>query len=382
MPPGTIVLRLPARSGWAATASFAGVGGAASQVDSDIGIGRAQLRKVVVSVVIPALNEAQNLPYVLPRIPADVGEVILVDGESDDDTIQVARNLMPSIRIVHQQGRGKGAALRCGFAAATGDIIVHLDADGSTDPAEIPAFVGALLAGADYAKGTRFIQGAGTSDITLLRRVGNWGFVELANLMFGTQFSDITYGYNAVWRQHRDKLAPEIDGWAHEIVGNIRAARHGLRVVEVASRESARLGGQAKLKTFSAGWAILLAIVAERFRSLPPPSPWTDAPALAAQVDRTAAMAVPIQLQLIDEPGGANKTAPSVRDTEVQAAHSTVAIPIVARDPSHRNGRPKPVGASLIAAMPPEPGPAQPAGSRSSLTADRSLLATRAAAKD
>jgi glycosyltransferase involved in cell wall biosynthesis len=238
------------------------------------------LRDLKVTVVIPALNEAGSLPRVLARIPTDIHEVILVDGASTDDTVAVARQAMPSIRILAQQGRGKGAALRTGFEAATGDIIVHLDADGSTDPAEIPAFVGALVAGADYAKGTRFIQGAGSSDMTLLRGFGNRFFVVLANSLFGSRFTDITYGYNALWRVHRDKLAPEVDGWANEIVGNIRAFRHGLRVVEVASYESSRIAGEAKLRTFPAGWTILKAMVAERFRTLPNVGPRVGAPSL------------------------------------------------------------------------------------------------------
>ncbi len=222
-----------------------------------------------VSVVIPALNEAASLPHVLPLIPRFVHEVILVDGASTDGTIEVARQIMPSIRIVRQDRPGKGAALRAGFAAASGDIVVHLDADGSTDPAEIPDFVDCLLAGADYAKGSRFAEGGGSDDITPLRRLGNWSFVALANVLFGSRFSDITYGYNAVWRRHHHLLAPEIDGWAHEIVGNIRAYRRGLRVVEVGSREAPRVAGEAKLRTFSAGWTILKAIVGEFFRPLP-----------------------------------------------------------------------------------------------------------------
>src|SRR5919202_6678322 len=133
-----------------------------------------------VSVVIPALDEAENLPHVLPRIPKWVHEVLLVDGRSTDDTVAVAHALWPSIRIVEQEGRGKGAALRSGFAAATGEIIVMLDADGSMDPAEIPFFVGALLAGADFAKGSRFLQGGGTVDMELHRRLGNGAFVVLA----------------------------------------------------------------------------------------------------------------------------------------------------------------------------------------------------------
>ena len=149
-----------------------------------------------------------------------------------------------------------------------------------------------------------------------MHKLGNWGFVKLANLLFGTHFSDITYGYNAFWRQHRDKLAPEIDGWAHEIVGNIRAVRNGLRVVEVASREYPRLSGQPKLKTFSAGWVILCAIVAERFRSVPVPVT-EGAAAAAAPTARVAATPwSPVQLRLIDTPGWSEQTealAPVVR---------------------------------------------------------------------
>jgi glycosyltransferase involved in cell wall biosynthesis len=233
-----------------------------------------------VSVVIPALNEAESLPFVLPRIPRDVHEVILVDGASIDGTMEKARELLPQIRLVHQDRPGKGAALRCGFAAATGDIVVHLDADGSTDPADIPRFVAALLEGADYAKGSRFANGARSDDITPLRRLGNWAFIMMANVLFGSRFTDITYGYNAMWRTHHALLAPEIDGWAHEIVGNIRAHRRGLRIVEIPSVEAPRIAGEAKLRTFSAGWSILKAIVGERFRSLPVPAGATIRPVM------------------------------------------------------------------------------------------------------
>jgi glycosyltransferase involved in cell wall biosynthesis len=237
------------------------------------------LRDVTVSVVIPALNEAESLPHVLPRIPADVFEIILVDGNSTDDTIAVAQRLRPDIRIVTQRRRGKGAALREGFQAATGAIVVHLDADGSTDPEEIPAFVNALLEGADYAKGSRFAAGGHSDDITPLHWFGNWSFVTLTNVLFGSRYSDITYGYNAMWRENHLLLAPEIDGWANEIIGNIRAYRRGLRITEVPSHEAQRVAGEAKLQTFSAGWMILKAIVAERFQRLPQVAPQSYAAA-------------------------------------------------------------------------------------------------------
>src|SRR5947207_3021401 len=87
------------------------------------GTGRRKQTRPTVSVIVPALNEEPNLPFVLPMIGLWVDEVILVDGYSTDRTTQVARTLLPGIRIVHQQGSGKGAALRSGFAAASGDII-------------------------------------------------------------------------------------------------------------------------------------------------------------------------------------------------------------------------------------------------------------------
>src|SRR6266567_2461780 len=126
-----------------------------------------------ISVVIPTLNEARNLPHVFSRLPTGLHEVIVVDGHSVDDSLAAARRLRPEVRIIAQNRRGKGNALACGFAAATGDIIVMIDADGSADPAEIPRFVSALLDGADFAKGTRFAEGGGSSDITRLRRLGN-----------------------------------------------------------------------------------------------------------------------------------------------------------------------------------------------------------------
>ena len=83
-----------------------------------------------------------------------------MDGHSKDDTVAVARGLRPDVRVVIQTHRGKGNALACGFAMCTGDIIVMLDADGSTDPREIPAFVSALIDGADFAKGSRYMPAA------------------------------------------------------------------------------------------------------------------------------------------------------------------------------------------------------------------------------
>ena len=216
-----------------------------------------------VAVVIPALNEAENLPHVLPRIPNWVHEVILVDGHSTDNTVEIARQLWPDIRIIPQEGKGKGAALRSGFAAATGDIIVMLDADGSTDPAELPVYCAALRAGADFAKGSRFLQGGGTTDMPFYRRLGNWVFVLLVRLLFGGRYSDLCYGYNAFWRRVLPLLNLDADGFEIETMMNVRALRAGLKVVEVPSFEAERVHGVGRLRTIPDGWRVLKTIFRE-----------------------------------------------------------------------------------------------------------------------
>lgn len=213
-----------------------------------------------ISVVIPALDEAENLPYVLPLIPAEMHEVILVDGHSRDNTVAAARALLPSIQIVQQPGRGKGDALRAGFAAATGDIIVMLDADGSTDPCEIPAFIGVLLQGGDFAKGSRFAPGGGTADMPLYRQAGNWGFVMLVRLLFGGRYTDLCYGYNAFWSDVLPTLRLDSDGFEIETLMNVRALQARLKVVEVPSFEDKRRYGTGRLRAIPDGWRVLKTI--------------------------------------------------------------------------------------------------------------------------
>jgi glycosyltransferase involved in cell wall biosynthesis len=218
-----------------------------------------------VSVIVPTLNEAPNLKYVLPMIPAWVSEIILVDGRSTDGTIEVAQALCPTAKVIQQTGKGKGDALREGFRAATGDIIVMLDADGSTLPSEIPGYVGALLAGADFAKGSRFAQGGGSEDISFFRWFGNSGLVVLGNLLFRGRYTDLCYGYNAFWRHHLQLLALDADGFEIETMMNLRALCRGLRVVEVPSFEARRRYGESRLRAIPDGFRVLRTILNERF---------------------------------------------------------------------------------------------------------------------
>jgi glycosyltransferase involved in cell wall biosynthesis len=216
-----------------------------------------------VSVVIPTLNEAENLPHVFAAVPSWVTEVVLVDGRSTDDTIAVARRLRPDVKVVLQAGRGKGDALLAGFAASTGDIIVAMDADGSTDGTEIIRFVAALIAGADFVKGSRFACGGGSADLTRSRRLGNKFLGALVNWLFGTRYTDLCYGYNAFWAEHLDTLALDCAGFEVETLMNIRAAMAGLRVHEVPSYEHRRVYGASNLHIVMDGWRIAKVIVRE-----------------------------------------------------------------------------------------------------------------------
>ena len=232
------------------------------------------------SVVVPARNEARNLEIMLPALAAvrpAVHEIIVVDGNSVDGTAEAARRALPTAKVINQTRSGKGNALACGFAAATGDIIVMFDADGSADPAEVPAFVAALVAGADFAKGSRFASGGGSDDITALRKAGNAGLNLVANTLFGTGHTDLCYGYNAFWADIRptldlpplDALAPERgmlwgDGFEIETLLNCRVAVAGLAVTEVPSMERQRIFGSTNLRTFADGARVLRTLVVER----------------------------------------------------------------------------------------------------------------------
>jgi glycosyltransferase involved in cell wall biosynthesis len=246
-------------------------------------------------VVVPALNEARNLPWVLHRLPQGLHEVVLVDGGSTDGTVEVAKEHRPGIRVVGQHAPGKGAALAAGLTAATGDIVVMIDADGSMDPREIPAFVGSLVAGADLVKGSRYVAGAKSHDLTFLRNFGNKVLSITANLLHRQRWSELCYGYAAMWVDILDRMEiaelargneaelvqlrakqgpkrPIAYGHGFEIEALLfcRAARNGLRVVEVASNEYERRHGESNLVTFRDGFRVLGAVFRERRLAVKP----------------------------------------------------------------------------------------------------------------
>ena len=121
--------------------------------------------------------------------------------------------------------------------------------------------MGALLAGADFAKGSRFVQGGGTADMPLLRKAGNGGLAVLTRLLYGGVYTDLCYGYNAFWKDIAASLHHDADGF--EALLNVRALRSHLKVVEIPSFEASRSSGAGRLRTFPDSWRVLHALFRE-----------------------------------------------------------------------------------------------------------------------
>ncbi len=224
-----------------------------------------------VSVVVPALNEQKNIGWVLDRMPAGIDEVVLVDGYSRDQTVDIARAVRPDIVVIRQNGRGKGEALRTGFRTATGDIIVMIDADGSMDPAEIDRYITPLLNGYDFVKGSRFLTGGGSTDLTPVRRLGSQALVRMTNALFLVRFTDLCYGYCSFRRDCLPALALTAHGFEIETELVVHAVKANLRIAEVASMELPRRSGMSNLHTFRDGQRVLRTLVRERVTRRPRP---------------------------------------------------------------------------------------------------------------
>src|SRR2546425_3198138 len=199
---------------------------------TSLGALRRSQGRPAITVLVCAMNEEGTLPLVLAAIPEWVDEVIVVDGGSHDGTVVVARSARPGVRVLLQPGRGKGDAIKYGIRQSRGDIVALLDADGQTDPGELACFISPLVSGFDFAKGTRFSKGR-PSKAPLHRWLGNRILADTFNLLYGTRFTDICSGYNALWRRTFERFHLEFDGFEMEQQMIARAVRLGLRIVEV-----------------------------------------------------------------------------------------------------------------------------------------------------
>ncbi|MFE5330669.1 glycosyltransferase family 2 protein [Embleya sp. NPDC056575] len=222
-----------------------------------------------VTLVVPARNEARNLPWVLQQIPEGVDEVLLIDGDSTDATSLITRRYLPAARVIPQSGPGKGSALRTGFRHATGDIIVTIDADGSMSPHEIPHYVHFLSNGYDFVKGSRFVGGGGSLDLTAVRSLGNHALTALVSRLYGYRLTDLCYGFCAFRRCFLEHLDLRSTGFEIEAEMIVRALRAGLRIGEVPSLELPRRSGRSNLNALRDGHRVLRTVLREHAGARP-----------------------------------------------------------------------------------------------------------------
>ncbi len=208
--------------------------------------------KPYISVVIPTLNEQDNMHKLLKGIHSVIKgykyEVIIVDGHSGDNTVKFARQM--GANVIYDD-KGKGSALRKGLAAAKGRIIISMDADLSHRPNELKLLIAGIEAGYDVCMGSRFLTGGGSDDMPLTRIIGNKIFVAIVNLLYGSHYTDMCYGYRSFASGVSRKLNLEEDGFGIETEISIKAQKKHLRALEVPSYEKLR----ARARASSGAWA-------------------------------------------------------------------------------------------------------------------------------
>jgi glycosyltransferase involved in cell wall biosynthesis len=210
-------------------------------------------RKVKVSIIIPTKNEAEGILKVLKSVKKYAGEIIVVDGHSNDGTRKIVEGFGAKFYLDH--GFGKGDAVRIGLKKSSGDIIIIFDADGSPNPKDIPILIRSLEKNnADMIITSRRTGGSEDFDINLdgiIRTMGSDFMTYLINKRFGTNFSDILYNFRAIKSVSAKKLKMEANGFDIEQEMLVLALQKKMKVVEIPSRERRRAWGKSKLSTLS-----------------------------------------------------------------------------------------------------------------------------------
>ena len=233
-----------------------------------------------IAVVIPSKNEESNLPIVVKQIPPFIDEIIISVTSLIDTSWKVSEELQKSypVKFVVQDKSGKGAAQKKAINSTGCDIIVLLDADGSTNPLEITAVLDLLInSELDMVKGSRYLTLGGSADLTSFRSFGNLLLTKIGNLMYRQNYTDLAYGFVAYNRDSLLKLdATKTEnnfeyfnygnGFEFETLVLSRMARSKMKILEFPSFELKRIDGFSNLRAVRDGFRLLFTLIFERFR--------------------------------------------------------------------------------------------------------------------
>ena len=233
-----------------------------------------QARHLSVSVIIPARNEAGNIAAAVERIPTmGTGtELIFVEGHSRDDTwSQIQRTAAEhphlSIKILRQTGKGKGDAVRAGFAAATGDILMILDADLTMPPEELPKFYEVIASGkAEFANGVRLVYPMDEKAMQFLNLCANKTFGLIFTWLLGQPVKDTLCGTKALSRAHYEKIAANRAYFGDfDPFGDFDllfgAAKLNLKIADIPIRYRQRTYGETNIQRWRHGWLLLRMVI-------------------------------------------------------------------------------------------------------------------------
>jgi SAM-dependent methyltransferase len=223
-----------------------------------------------VSVICPCRNEAGNIESLVRRLPSmgSHTELIFVEGHSEDNTLEECRYIAASglkkdITVCVQAGRGKGDAVRLGFAKATGDILIILDADLSVAPEDLPQFYDALMSGkGEFINGSRLVYAKEPHAMRFLNLVGNKFFALVLSRLLGQPIKDALCGTKVLHRRDYERLAKSQAYFGDfDPFGDFDllfgAAKQNLKIVEIPIRYRQRTYGTTNIRRFSHGWLLL-----------------------------------------------------------------------------------------------------------------------------
>lgn len=220
------------------------------------------IQNLKVSLVIPCYNEEDGVREVIGRTPKDVDEIVVVDNNCTDRTAEVARSL--GAVVVSERTPGYGAAYKAGLKAATGDVIVTLDGDGTYPPESIPALVGKLVERKlDFLSASRFPL-ADPKAMGITNRIGNWVLTATAMVLFFTPIRDSQSGMWVFKRSTLERMRITSDGMPFSQEIKLEAILRGYRFGEEHIAYGARIG-EVKLQKWRDGWLNLTFLFRKRF---------------------------------------------------------------------------------------------------------------------